>query len=95
MKITKAQLSKLIKEELDQELKEQEQKEAPQKKENSMGDVLALKKALGRIDQTSEFGPAIQKMLQAIESVTDVAPGLRAKVRQALIDTAKEIVSSK
>lgn len=95
MKITKAQLSKLIKEELDQELKEQEQKEAPQEKEKSMGDLLTLKKALGRIDQTSEFGPAIERMLQAIENITDLAPALKAKVRQALIDTARDIVAGK
>ena len=94
MKITKTQLSKLIKEELHEELEQQKQ-EAPEKQEKSMGDVLALEKVLGRIDQTNEFGLAVQKMLQAIERITDLAPGLKAKVKQALIATAKEVVSSK
>ena len=94
MKITKAQLSKLIKEELDQELKEQKQ-ETPDKQKKPMGDVLALEKVLDRIDQNSEFGGAIERMLEAIMRIAGDMPGLKERLRRALIATAKKVVSEK
>ena len=95
MKITKAQLSRLIKEELEQQLEQQgqEQESSPQKQ--SKGDVVTLEKAIARIDQAGEMMPATQVMLNAIKNFASSSPGLKAKIRQALIDTAKEVASSK
>lgn len=90
MKITKKQLLKLIKEELDQPQGQDDQ--APKK---LLGDVAMLGKAVARINSLQKMGPAIDLMIEAIVSFVEKEPSLKTRTTTKLMDAKKQIASSK